>query len=58
VIVFPIVLFALYAAMHASSTVKGLRIKEDTVESANATTRLVLIVVATLVLLSAMNGGL
>lgn len=57
-IVFPVVLFVLYAAMHARSTVKGVRIKEDTVESANATTRLVIIVLGTIVLIAAMNGGI
>ena len=44
-ILFPILLLALYAAMHARGIVKGMRIKDDTVESANATTRLVIIIV-------------
>lgn len=57
-IIFPILLLVLYAAMHSRSTVKGMRIKEDTPESANATTRLVIIVVGTIVLLAVMAGGI
>jgi uncharacterized membrane protein YidH (DUF202 family) len=57
-ILFPIVLLALYAAMHARSTVKGMRIKDDTPESADATTRLFIIVVGAIVLLAVMTGGL
>ena len=57
-LVFPIVLLAVYVAIHARGTIKGMRIKDDTVESANATTRLVIIIVGTIVLLAAISGGI
>lgn len=52
------ILLGLYAVLHARGTIKGMRIKEDTVESANATTRLVIFAVGTIVLLGLLAGGI
>jgi hypothetical protein len=56
-ILLPIIAFAVYAAFNSKRTVKGAATRKVTTESADATTRLILMIIVGVVLLALATGG-
>jgi uncharacterized membrane protein len=57
VIIIPIVIFLVYVLFNAKRDVRQAAVKEDTKESADATTRLIIVLVVGLVLLAIATGN-